>query len=295
MSPLFKSLTNRRSGRRAISRVGFWMSISFFVLSGLALADPGADFIEIKKEGRINWSKYTITAEGVQAPASKSTSDAHRHALMKARREALQKIHRLVQSIRIDSFSTLQALFHKNDTVLAKVENLIQDARVIDQRYDSDGTTRVTMQLSLLGAFSQLVLPRDVKQIESIKTIPPQKKEAPIFTGLVVDATGIETRPAMVYKIVDETGQEVYGPAFANRDSAVRHGITGYVTDLALAQQNERVSFYPLVLKGLKTYFEAPSKIVISNKDASNLKGTSEHLDFLRKCRVMIVIDTPVQ
>ena len=71
--------------------------------------------------------------------------------------------------------------------------------------------------------------------------------------------------------------------------------MVGYVTDLAFAQKNQRVTYYPLVLKGLKTYFKAPSKVVISNADASKLKSTSEHLDFLRKGRVMIVIDPPIQ
>lgn len=263
------------------------------LLSNELLADTPTDLIEIKKEGRINWSNYTITTTGVGTPPVKSKSDTHQLALIIAKRAALKKIRQLVQSIRIDSFSTLGALFHKNDIILAEIENLVKNTRIIDQQVYANGKVRVNMQLSLLGAFSQLILPEEIKQIESIKTIPPQKKETPIFTGLVVDATGIETRPAMVYKIVDETGQEVYGPTFANRDSAVRQGMIGYIADLAVAQQNKRVTFYPLVLKGLKTYFEAPSKIVISNKDASKLRGTSEHLDFLRKCRVMIVIDTP--
>lgn len=293
MNPLFQPSPKTGFGLSAIQWISICLLVSMLAPSGQGLA--ATDLIEVKKEGRVNWSKYTITASGTGAPPAKSESNAQAIALDIARRSALKKIHQVVQSIRIDSFSTLQAQFHKNDSILAEIENLIQSARVIEQRFSADGTANVTIELPLRGALSQLILPRDIKQIESIKTIPPQKKGAPIFTGLVVDATGIATKPAMVYKIVDENGQEVYGPAFVNRDSAVRQGMIGYVTDLALAQQNERVTFYPLVLKGLKIYFDAPSKIVISNKDASKLRGTSEHLDFLRKCRVMIVIDTPAQ
>ena len=84
------------------------------------------------------------------------------------RQAGCASIHQLAQSIRIDSFSTLHALFHKNDTVLAEIENLVKTARVIDQRVNTDGTAHVTMQLSLLGAFSQLILPQEIKQIRHL-------------------------------------------------------------------------------------------------------------------------------
>jgi hypothetical protein len=291
----FDRCPNRGFGLKKTRFLGFWIFLMITATSGGLFAESGSDLIEFKKEGQINWTKYTITAKGIGSLPAKSKSNAHQIAFATAKRNALKKIHHLVQSIRIDSFSTLNAQFHRNDTILSEIENLVKNARITEQKYLSDGTVKVTMELPILGAFAQLALPLGIKQIESIKTIPPQKKETPIFTGLVVDATGIAAKPAMVFKIVDETGQEVYGPAFVNRDSAVRQGMIGYVTDLAVAQQNQRVTYYPLVLKGLKTYFKAPSKIVISNADASKLKSTSEHLDFLRKGRVMIVIDPPIQ
>ncbi len=280
---------------RKLKLLEIWIFLLLLAASGELFAETGRDLIEFKKEGQINWTKYTITANGIGSLPSKSTANNPQIAFATAKRNAVIKIHQIVQSIRIDSFSTLQAQFHKNDVILSEIENLAKKARITEQKYLSDTTVKVTIELPILGGFSQLILPLEIKQIESIKTIPPQKKETPIFTGLVVDATGITAKPAMVFKIVDETGQEVYGPAFVNRDSAVRQGMVGYVTDLAFAQKNQRVTYYPLVLKGLKTYFKAPSKVVISNADASKLKSTSEHLDFLRKGRVMIVIDPPIQ
>lgn len=280
---------------RKLKLLEIWIFLLLLAASGELFAETGRDLIEFKKEGQINWTKYTITANGIGSFPSKSTANNPQIAFATAKRNAVIKIHQIVQSIRIDSFSTLQAQFHKNDVILSEIENLAKKARITEQKYLSATTVKVTIELPILGGFSQLILPLEIKQIESIKTIPPQKKETPIFTGLVVDATGITAKPAMVFKIVDETGQEVYGPAFVNRDSAVRQGMVGYVTDLAFAQKNQRVTYYPLVLKGLKTYFKAPSKVVISNADASKLKSTSEHLDFLRKGRVMIVIDPPIQ
>jgi hypothetical protein len=55
--------------------------------------------------------------------------------------------------------------------------------------------------------------------------------------------------------------------------------------------KDKRVSDYPLVVKGLKTSGPGRSEIVISNADASKLRGISESLYFMKKCRVIIVID----
>jgi hypothetical protein len=95
----------------------------------------------------------------------------------------------------------------------------------------------------------------------------------------------------MVPKILDENNQEVYGSAFVSREYAVQQGMSGYARDLKEILKDQRVSDYPLVVKGLKTSGPGRSEIVISNADASKLRGISESLYFMKKCRVIIVVD----
>jgi hypothetical protein len=108
---------------------------------------------------------------------------------------------------------------------------------------------------------------------------------------MVIDARGINTRPAMAPKILNENGEEVYGSAYVSREFAVQQGMSGYAKDLTAAQSNPRVTNSPLTVKGLRTEGHGRSDIVISNADASRLRSASEHLSFLKKCRVMIVVD----
>ena len=98
-------------------------------------------------------------------------------------------------------------------------------------------------------------------------------------------------RPAMAPKVLDEKGQEVYGSAFVSREFAVQQGMSGYARDLTAAQSNTRVTNNPLTVKGLRTEGSGRSDIVIRSADAASLRGASEHLSFLKKCRVMIVVD----
>ena len=92
-------------------------------------------------------------------------------------------------------------------------------------------------------------------------------------------------------KIIDENGEEVYGSAYVSREYAVQQGMSGYAKDITAAQGNQRVTDNPLTVKGLKTEGPGRSDIVVSNADASKLRGASENLSFLKKCRVMVVVD----
>jgi hypothetical protein len=83
----------------------------------------------------------------------------------------------------------------------------------------------------------------------------------------------------------------VYGSMFVDREYAVQQGMTGYARDLTAAQSNERVTNNPLTVKGVKSEGPGKSNVVISNADAGQLRAASENLTFLKKCRVMIVLD----
>jgi len=196
-----------------------------------------------------------------------------------------------------------------SDTIRAQVEGLVKGAQVIKQDYMSDGTVEVTIRMSLNGDLAQAVLPIP-KVIKSetfdrptgpiapqvpIKTsatpAAPASPQAMVFTGMVIDARGIQARPAMSPKIIDESGQEVYGSMQVDREFAVQQGMSGYARDLSSAQNNARVTNNPVTLKGVKTDGPGKSNIVISNADAQKVRSSAENLSFLKKARVMIVLD----
>ena len=150
------------------------------------------------------------------------------------------------------------------------------------------------------------MLPGDIKQVESIKAVSkgaPGRPSSPggnsarggnsskdVYTGLVVDARGIDVQPALVPVLVDENNTEVYGAAFVSREFAVQRGLCGYARKIDEADRF-RVGPHPLAIKGLHAAPEGRSCIVISNVDAAKLRGASAHLAFLKQCRVVILLD----
>ena len=106
-----------------------------------------------------------------------------------------------------------------------------------------------------------------------------------------VDARGLGVRPAMAPKILNESGIEVYGSAWIDRDWAVREGMAGYLKDPVQAQQNPRVTDKPLLVKAIKASGDARVDMVISDADAAMVHGASQNLSFLGKCKVIILVD----
>jgi hypothetical protein len=67
--------------------------------------------------------------------------------------------------------------------------------------------------------------------------------------------------------------------------------MSGYARDLTAAQSNERVTNSPITVKGLRTGGAGKADIVISNTDARQIRASAENASFMKKCRVMIVLD----
>ena len=251
------------------------------------------EVIEQKAKGCINWSKGIVQAMGIGTLSKKLHGDVNDSstALEDAKLGACLKIFEVVKGIRIDGTTVVGDYAAENKVIISKIEGIVKNAEVVKKEYFSDGTVEVTMEMNFKGGFAQLVLPGEIRSLESIKPMSPVKNSYSVFTGLVVDARGLGSKPVMSPKILDETGQEVYGSAFVSREYAVQQGMSGYSKDLTAAKSNQRVAGNPLTVKGLRIEGNGHSDIVISNADASRLRSASENLSFMRKCRVIIVVE----
>lgn len=267
------------------------------------------DLIEKINGGSINWTKGIIQATGINIPDNRDFNIPinRQEALAAATRTALDELLNVVKTIKINSEIKVDSLDTKNKVIIEKIGRMVKDAKIIEQKYLTDGKVEVTVQMDLRGGFAQLVLPEDIKQIDDIKVIKSSQKNDPssspksgpiypeekkdFFTGLIIDATGMNTTPSMVPVVLDENGRKVFGPAFMSRESAVQYGTSEYEKEIQRAKQNPRVGANPLIVKGLRTEGAVHTNIIISNSDALILRSKPEHLTFLKKCLVIIVID----
>ncbi|MGD8882383.1 MAG: hypothetical protein PVI82_10870 [Desulfobacterales bacterium] len=266
--------------------------------------------VEEKETGVIDWANGTVQAKGVSAPlevgAGKSPTNNPK-ALSEAKNDARRKLLEAVKRIQIASKLSVGDVADRNKTVMTQIKEMVYDAAEIEKsrKYMSDGSVEVSLQMNLHGGFAQLILPKEIRQIETIKQLKPEEKSSAvtpisssegasnIFTGLIVDARGTRAIPALVPKLLDENLAEVFGPAFVSREFVVQQGMTAYYTDIQTAKTDPRISDHPLIVKALRTDWPNRCSIVISNADASKLKSASDHLVFLKESRVVIVLSPP--
>jgi hypothetical protein len=265
-----------------------------------AAAPDGAQLVEpVGNKGAVNWTDGYIEAVGIGAPPEQylGKPQARPNALRAAQVDAYRNLLEVINGVRVDSATTIRDFTVESDVINTQVQGMVKGAKVTKQEYLSDGTVEVTLRMPLSGNFAALIVPRILDRKPAAPPPPPvPQRPAPapggeVFTGLVVDARGIQARPAMSPRILDESGREIYGSMNVEREYAVQQGMSGYARDLTAAQSNPRVTSNPVSVKGLKTEGAGRSDIVIANADAERILASAENMGFLKKCRVMIVLD----
>jgi len=259
--------------------------------------------------GRVDWTNGVVTVVGIGAPPANAVNAAQaramtkRAALVVAQRNLLETL----KGVRVDSETLVENFIITSDRIRTAVQGIIRGASEMKTQYMADGSVEVTIGVKLVGALAEELLPKPAGPPQpGVPPAPPATPSTsavltqpsaaaapsgPILTGLVVDSRGLRVRPAMVPKILNEDGREIYGSAFVKREFAIQQGMAGYSKDLAAAQINPRVTNNPLTVKGLRAAGSGKTDVVISNADAATIHSTASNLSFLSNCRVMIVVD----
>ena len=292
-----------------VKKANRFVALAIVVLVlGLTTQNVGTQQHEVVEQmnghGCVNWSQGIIYAKGTRR-ASEEVCEGDQNPLTvkKAEEDAYANLFRTVKEVRIDSSARVKDLVEKSDMIRVQLQGMVKAAQMVKREYRSDGTVEVTLALKLTGGLAQLALPEDVRHVPEITPISgepsggnkaenePRRSPSTVYTGLVLDARGLQGQPAMAPMIVDEDGQEVYGSAYVSREFGVQLGMAGYERDLETAQNNPRVANQALAVRALRTVGPSGCNFVISNADAWKIQNASENLLFLKKCRVLIVLD----
>jgi hypothetical protein len=298
-----------------MNRFGFFFSlVMLWTLSGSWLsAQTDYEVIEHHELGSVNWSRRVTDARGYGAPVEQTLpSDVNKQERLTqlAQSKAHENLMAIILSIPLDSERLASTVIFSQNDIMNQIRTMIGQSKILKKEYMTDGSVEVVHELSFDGGFAQLLLPEEIQQIQPLKTVreklPGVKKsleasgqinpEIPVpYTGLIVNTRGLTVRPVLSPKVLDESGQEVYGPAFISREYAVQHGTVYYSRSLKDPAIAGRTGDHPLIVTGLKTQGTRQSDVLISSADASLLHSNSAHLEFLSQCRVVIIIDKQVQ
>lgn len=262
--------------------------------------DAGSGMVEMTFEhGMVDWSNGVIRAVGLGVPPDDSMNATHAHEMAKraGRVVAFRNLLEIVKGIHVDSHTLVKNYMVENDTINTKVRGIVHGARVTEEKALPDGSYQVTVEMKLSGDFQRVVLPpreREPDPLKFTKQSPPKvdsnSSEDLVYTGLVVDAQGLDVKQTMTPNLLMEDGRVVYGVEWVDPEVAQQQTVVGYVNGIPNATSHQRVIAAPLVIKALRVDVKNPSDLVISDADAQTLHLVPEHVAFLKKAKVLVVL-----
>lgn len=298
-----------------------WSIISLvFVLGWCGLASSQSLIRQIDNFGYVNWERRVVGTSGISSIDPQDLPHVQRaEALEKAKRSATDNLLRTLERLTFDASSDIKGALIQKNLPAEKLQEIVQYFTIVDTRSMSDMSLEVEIELPLTGRLSDVLLPKSTGKgqlrvsdelrcpicgqpwpegrlvPEGIKLINLAEgfktfKGTP-YTGLVIDARALGLRPAMVAKILDEDGKEIYGTNFVDRSTAVEIGILAYKKETKAAINDERVRPDPLVIRGLKASGPKKTDVVVSNDDAALIHAAARVQNFLKKSRVILIIE----
>ncbi|MFA5072754.1 MAG: hypothetical protein WC539_02475 [Nitrospirota bacterium] len=177
---------------------------------------------------------------------------------------------------------------------------------VPEKRPDSGSATPVPAGPGKKEEPSPPVSDSQKKELPSIPSVEPEKKVEPVqpslpaseptidfkggvATGVVIDGRGTGLRPALLPRILDPQGQEIYVGKIVTRTNVVEQGAAGYAKEVQAAAHNFRVTDNPAVIKATGASGKGKTDIVVGAADAEMLRRLNSQNNFLQYCRVIIV------
>lgn len=260
-----------------------------------ALADFENQYLEFEATGTVDMSEMTNEVQ-----AEINAEDA---AMLRAYAEAA----RFISGLMVGAVYGVEKGLATDATVVGKLEKtLVKYARVVDKNIEWRRSAPVgRVKLGILfrnsNGLIDMVMPVVDQQTQkmgitaytagsSMAAAPAPAPEA--VTGLIIDARGLKVAPALAPMILTGSdNSQVYGNLKVDRDYAVKNGIVGYHKDLDAARMDaDRVGSNPMVVKAVRTVINT-HHVWISVDDATAVYNADQKHNFLKQCRVVMVVD----
>ena len=260
------------------------VTLVWALLGAFVVPARGSGPSEQIAHGQILWGERIITVTGSAAPSPKAANaaEARLGAERAARLDAWRNILEAVKGVTLSSSQTVGASLDASPQIMAKVQGVLRNFKVLDTKYYSDGGVDVVVSMPLDGVLLTTVAPQ-----QATSTIASEGEAE--YTGLIVQAKGIGAKPALLPRILDQSGAEIFAAHMLDPQAYQRHGVAGYANDTKSAIEHERTGKKPLVISASSSSGQQNTDLVLADADASKLRATN--LSFLAQGKVMIVID----
>ncbi|WP_291327857.1 hypothetical protein [Desulfovibrio sp. UCD-KL4C] len=294
-------------------RLYSFLAFLFLLLAPAALYADGISndhgYVVETSDSSINWGNGLISASAEILPMQ-DTLDSMRTKAIAVRESGVKARKKLLDSILglpLSSSETVAQAFNGDIKTATTLRGIVQNSLLRTEDIP-DGKVKVTASLNIVGDLALAIIPPTLPFLSGIAPtlsggrsgdIEPDvtgesSVEPASFSGIVVDARGLNLIPMLLPVIYDGKGIGIYGPFKVSRDSVLKNGLVSYVFDSSLGSYRERVGNYPLIVKPVSTQGAVRGNLILSLDDSAKFRAALKRKSVVENCAVVIVMDRPV-
>lgn len=291
--------------------------LTLLLLVDFAVAQPLVQ--KLNETASVDWSRQFILTSGSSASLPPDSDASQRiAAIERAKAAAVENLFKAIKELPLDAHSKVKQALENNSLSTGYIRQVVQKYTIVDTRSMSDMSVEIDVELPLISNLLPLLFPKDTNDGHLIisdeplcptclqlwpegKTVPGDIKlivpsegfttnKGTPFTGLIIDVRGLNFKPALNPMVVNSANEEIYGLSYVDREVASRLGIVNYQDDFHQALKNKRVGNDPLVIRGVQVTGPLSSNIIISANDAILIHAAAKTQNFLKECKVIILI-----
>jgi len=303
----------KRTQVEAVKRIAILvLSLTLLIgLGGYAQEEAGVtgstlvEVVTVVEEmiGHIDWEEGYIYAVGDGVPPTDAISPAQ--ARVRAKRAAIDtayaRLLEMAEAVRVDTESTTVNYINESHVVATRVSGLIQNAEIVTLRHFEDGSYQIKMRMPIKGreGLASVVLPVQMEKAMRIgiayeistEHISEAVEPGEAYTGLIVDARGLEVQPAMYPRLITMAGEVVYDLMSANPNAVIEKGLVEYSLDMEVTEKSPRVGGTPLIVEAISVSGEYGADIVLTEEDAQKILSLDVINTFFGEAKVIIVVE----
>jgi hypothetical protein len=293
------------------------VGMSLLVMQAVSSADFERSTEKVGN-GRVNWGAGYIEARGEGAyPPNASQGQARLMARRAAIADAQRNLLETVNGVRLTAETRVRNFIVESDAIATRVEGILKNATVVSEK-DKGNTYEVVMRAPM-GSITALAIEAsqaperfDLSQEQvdailsppaevTIPSQPPRPRPQPPtirpnpskpYTGVIIDARGLDLRPCMCPKIRREDGSEVWGTLNVSPELAIEYGIAAWLRDTKDLEHpaiRKRIGDNPMFLRAVGVAGAGRGDAVLKADDAQRLLEANQQNRFLEKLAVVFL------
>ncbi|MCX7724380.1 MAG: hypothetical protein N2042_03925 [Thermodesulfovibrio sp.] len=242
-----------------------------------------------------------VAAEGLPSATAKTPAQRRLTAERAATVLAYRQLAEILEGVAVVGDTFVKDAQLQYDVVRTAVAGFIKGAQVVYKEWNpQEESALVIVKVGMSGpkGFGSLLYEKilgDPKIKKEIIEPQPQFKTKPVpveekYDGLIIDATEVNFRPALINRIFTSKGEVLYDPSKISQKVLVEQGCGEYTNSIekAKAALEKRGVKNPLIIKASGTL--NPSDILVSDEDAVKIYSANQKANFFASAKVAFVL-----